>query len=256
MNGEYKIESLGDLDYQNSKLDSSNLDAILQEDMLLESDNILGGISGANDIELKNSETSDMTLKSDNISETTSDNNEGGFSSEEQSDVSLESDNILAENEENIDYFSDRERATDILSNFTDDNWEQLSLDDKKHVLNQLADYNADVLGIKDKPRIEYYVSDDPSDFGGYSESDNTIYVNEWKLDDPAETADTISHEYRHCYQHERAMNPLTEQDHLFRENFDDYIPASRDFEAYQEQIVESDAREYAQRFKVYINGL
>ena len=44
------------------------------------------------------------------------------------------------------------------------------------------------------------------------------------RIGDSAETADTIAHESRHCWQHERADNPQTEEDYEFRENFDNYI--------------------------------
>lgn len=65
-------------------------------------------------------------------------------------------------------------------------------------------------------------------------------------MGDAAETADTIAHESRHCWQHERADNPETEQDYQFKENFDDYVRPEDDYRAYKNQIVESDARDYA----------
>lgn len=61
-----------------------------------------------------------------------------------------------------------------------------------------------------------------------------------------AETADTISHEYRHCYQHERAEKLETERDLEFKEGFDNYIDPENDYFAYKNQLVEKDAREYA----------
>lgn len=67
-----------------------------------------------------------------------------------------------------------------------------------------MADYNTEILGIEDKPGIVYYSAETLSEFGGYSAEQNTIYINEYNMYNAAETADTISHEYRHKYQHER----------------------------------------------------
>ena len=69
-------------------------------------------------------------------------------------------------------------------------------------------------------------------------------------MGDSAETADTIAHESRHCWQHERADNPQIEEDYEFRENFDNYIRPEDDFYEYQNQPVEVDAREYAQNVR------
>lgn len=69
-------------------------------------------------------------------------------------------------------------------------------------------------------------------------------------MNDAAETADTISHEYRHKYQHERADKLETERDLEFKEGFDNYIRAEDDYRGYKEQLVESDARAYAQVVK------
>ena len=54
-------------------------------------------------------------------------------------------------------------------------------------------------------------------------------------MGDATETADTIAHESRHCWQHERADNPQTGQDQQFKENFDNYIRPEDDFRAYKD---------------------
>ena len=196
---------------------------------------------------------SEMPLECESLTDVSS---AYGSGSVEVSDMSLESDNILSEGAGSDALAQGAEQADQVLRDFKGENWEQLSLDDRKNAIYGLADYNAGTLGLENKPGIEYYNNEDPGDFGGYSEADNVIYINEYNLYDSVETADTIAHEMRHCYQHERAMNPASEQDHLFRENFNNYIPAQRDYDAYQQQLVESDAREYAQQFKDHINRL
>lgn len=147
-------------------------------------------------------------------------------------------------------YFIDEAKAAEVLSPFKQGNWEQLSIKEQKQAVEKLADYNAEILGVEDKPRIVYYKAEDPCDFGGYSAKQNAIYINEYNMHDAAETADTISHEYRHKYQHERADKLETERDLEFKEGFDNYIRAEDDYQGYKEQLVESDARDYAQAVK------
>ncbi len=144
-------------------------------------------------------------------------------------------------------YFIDEAKAAEVLSPFKQGNWEQLSVKEQKQAVEKLANYNAEILGVEDKPRIVYYNTEDPCDFGGYSAKQNAIYINEYNMYDAAETADTISHEYRHKYQHERADKLETERDLEFKEGFDNYIRAEDDYQGYKEQLVESDARDYAQ---------
>lgn len=147
-------------------------------------------------------------------------------------------------------YFIDEAKASEVLSPFKQGNWEQLSIKEQKQAVEKLADYNAEILGVEDKPRIVYYNTENPSDFGGYSAKQNAIYINEYNMHDAAETADTISHEYRHKYQHERADKLESERDLEFKEGFDNYIRAEDDYQGYKEQLVESDARDYAQAVK------
>lgn len=147
-------------------------------------------------------------------------------------------------------YFIDEAKASEVLSPFKQGNWEQLTIQEQKQAVEKLADYNAEILGVEDKPRIIYYNAEDPCDFGGYSAKQNAIYINEYNMHDAAETADTISHEYRHKYQHERAEKLETERDLEFKDGFDNYIRAEDDYQGYKEQLVEADARAYAQIVK------
>lgn len=148
------------------------------------------------------------------------------------------------------DYFIDETRTESVLERFDQNTWEQLTVREQKKSIEDLAEYNADLLGVEDKPQIIYYNIEDPTDFGGYSEELNAIYINEYNIGDAEETVDTISHEYRHKYQHERAEKLENERDLEFKENFDNYIRPEDDFAAYQDQLVEADAREYAEAIK------
>lgn len=152
-------------------------------------------------------------------------------------------------------YFIDEVKASEVLSPFKQGDWEQLTIQEQKQAIEKLADYNAEILGVEDKPRIIYYNLEDSCDFGGYSAKQNAIYINEYNMYDAAETADTISHEYRHKYQHERAEKLETERDLEFKEGFDNYIRAEDDYQGYKEQLVESDAETYAQVVKDKISS-
>ena len=132
------------------------------------------------------------------------------------------------------------------LGAFEQNTWDNLSQVEKEQAVEKLRDSIAEDLQLENKPNIAYYNSEDPGDYGGYAASNNTIYINRFNMGDATETADTIAHESRHCWQHERADNPQTGQDQQFKENFDNYIRPEDDFRAYKDQIVESDAREYA----------
>ena len=139
------------------------------------------------------------------------------------------------------------------LGVFEQSKWDNLSQVEKEQAVEKLRDSIAEDLQLENKPNIVYYNNEDPGDYGGYAASNNTIYINRFNMGDAAETADTIAHESRHCWQHERADNPQTEQDYQFKENFGDYTRPEENFEEYLNQPVEKDARDYADAVKSQI---
>lgn len=149
-----------------------------------------------------------------------------------------------------IDYSSDVDRLDSSLENFQSGTWENLSVDEQKAAMSDLADYVKDVIGFDNPPQIVYYNNPVDGDYGGYSPSTNTLEVNEHMLYDNNEAADTIAHELWHAYQHERAMNPQSAKDYQYQYGFDNYIRPDDDFTAYQDQLVEAEARAFAQQFK------
>ena len=145
------------------------------------------------------------------------------------------------------------EETREQLNAFEQDNWDHLSQPEREQAVEELRDRIAEDLKLTDKPSIAYYNHEDPGDYRGYAARNNTIYVNRYTMGDAPETADTIAHECRHCWQHERAANPQTEQDHLFQENFDHYSRPELNYDAYYSQLVEQDAREYAGQIRASI---
>jgi len=149
-----------------------------------------------------------------------------------------------------IDVGTNVERLDASLDSFQSGTWENLSVDEQKAAMNDLADYVKDVIGFDNPPEIVYYNNPVDGDYGGYSPGTNTLSVNEYMLYDNNEAADTIAHELWHAYQHERALNPQSAKDYQYQYGFDNYIRPDDDFTAYQDQLVEAEARAFAQQFK------
>lgn len=153
-----------------------------------------------------------------------------------------------------IDYATDTERLDSSLENFDSSTWEGLSLDEQKAAMTNLADYVKDVIGFDNPPEIVYYNNPVDGDYGGYSPGSNTLEVNEYMLYNNEEAADTVAHELWHAYQHQRANNPQSAKDYQYQYGFDNYIRPEDDFAGYQDQLVEAEARAFAQQFKDRLN--
>lgn len=151
---------------------------------------------------------------------------------------------------EEIEIEQDPERLEESLSNFTASEWERMSLDEQKDAMEGLADYVKDVIGFEKPPRIEYYNNPERGDYGGYDPATNTLHVNEYMLYENDEAADTIAHELWHAHQHELATDPHTARDYQYQYNFANYISPSLDPEGYRNQLVEAEARAFADQFK------
>ena len=149
-----------------------------------------------------------------------------------------------------IDYLEDSERLDESLVNFTSEKWENMGLNEQKESIDDLARYIIDVTGLENPPSIEYYNNPEEGDYGGYSEKNNTLFINEYMLHQNDEAADTVAHELWHAFQHQRAKNPNTRLDMMYSENFNDYIKPKDDMVGYQSQLIESEARAFAEQIK------
>lgn len=142
-----------------------------------------------------------------------------------------------------------------ILSKFSPETWEKLSDEERIAAIKEFADVLADRLGLEETPEIVFF-DDPPDELGAYVVGENVVKLNVLYLDDAKELVDTIPHELRHAYQHQRASNPVTKQDYAFKYNIDNYILPGYDrngnfhsFFDYQDQLVEADARAFANLF-------
>jgi hypothetical protein len=146
------------------------------------------------------------------------------------------------------------EQLDSVLENFREDNWNDLSLEDQKQSMTELASCVASDTGNNNPPEIVFRDDMNDGEYGGYNPETNTLEINENMLDDSAEAADTVAHEMWHAHQQQCAMDPTSEKGREYQEGFDNYISPEYDFEGYENQMVEAEAREYAQGFKDKLN--
>lgn len=183
-------------------------------------------------------ENPEDNIEDENVADSTEDEKPEDFVAKD-----VDNKNDTSESDGNAEVSSDIKES---LEPFEQNDWDSLSPEQQKEAITDLRDSISNDLELENKPDVKFYDNNDDTDFGGYSPSENAIYINEHNMGDAAETADTIAHESRHCWQHERAENPQNEQDLAFKENFDDYIRPEDDYRGYKNQPVEADAREYA----------
>jgi hypothetical protein len=147
------------------------------------------------------------------------------------------------------------EQTDVVLENFQEDNWSDLSLEEQKQSMTDLADCVAADTGNDNPPEIVFRDDMDEGSYGGYSPDTNTLEINVNMLDDSAEAADTVAHEMWHAHQQQCALDPTSEKGQEYQEGFDNYISPEYDFEGYENQMVEAEARDYAQGFKDKLKG-
>jgi len=181
----------------------------------------------------------------------------GDLSSKDGIDLNEGADSItgLREKNEADEIGTDLNDANDeqldsILDNFREGRWSDMSLEEQKQSITDLADFVAADTGNTNPPEIVF--RDDMADgsYGGYHPDTNTIEINVNMLGDANEAADTIAHEMWHAYQEQAANDPNNPRAAEYQEGFENYITADIDFEGYENQMVEAEARDYAQGFK------
>lgn len=115
----------------------------------------------------------------------------------------------------------------------------------------------ADELGIN-PPELVFYYSPNEHDGGGFSGEYNLISINMNNFDNLESFIGTIAHEMRHAWQHEMASLPEELQTDLgkaFKFNFDNYISPYDNYEEYRNQLIEVDARTYAEDYMERLFG-
>lgn len=142
-----------------------------------------------------------------------------------------------------------------VLDKFS--KWEDMEHGERENLCCELTQSIGEDLGIDVVPQVRFY-DGDTGQYGYYNNQTNCVYINRNEMTDPRETVRTIAHEMRHAYQHFRAEKMETEQDELYKYNFEHYIPVFHDecgyavnFLDYQGQMIEAEARAFENLFEV-----
>lgn len=146
------------------------------------------------------------------------------------------------------------EDLLDVLDSFKSENWDRMSDTEKVDAVAELVEVLGKELKLPEIPHL-FLVDREESYCGSYVPGVNTIVINRNGFSDPKELVDTVAHELRHAYQEYRAEVLETREDAMFRDNFENYVSPEYDlqgncinFDAYEAQYVEVDARAFAGR--------
>ena len=158
--------------------------------------------------------------------------------------------------EDEFDFdFEVSDDIVELLQDIKDIEWIYLDEDEKMDMIDSLSGKISKMLELKEQPDVIYYDAD-ADDCGSYNRATNSIELNRCLLFDPGELIDTIAHELRHAYQHQKAMAPESRIDLLYRINFENYISPICLGDGkflfitdYQDQLVEVEARAFAKQF-------
>lgn len=153
------------------------------------------------------------------------------------------------------------ERAAEIMGEiFTDEvisNWENLSVEERESYLNEYYAKAGEALGINTKG---VYVDDLWAKHGagtrGVNAGDGYLGIDIRLVADPTELGQlliTTTHEMRHQLQNDALRNPDAFPDipaetlEQWQYEFNNYVDPSYDFEGYQSQAIETDARAFGE---------
>ena len=153
------------------------------------------------------------------------------------------------------------EAAADVMNEvFTDEvisNWENLSVEERTSYLNEYYAKAGQALGIDTKG---VYVADLQTMYGygvqGVNTGDGYLGIDVTLVEDSSRLGgllDTTTHEMRHQLQSDALRNPDAFPDipqetlEQWRYEMDYYINGTYDFEAYESQAIETDARAFAE---------
>jgi hypothetical protein len=140
------------------------------------------------------------------------------------------------------------DKVTKALNRFDEGEWPQLTTSERLEAMRAFVELLAAKLGLEEIPEIILF--DGPEHLlGAFIEGEGNVEINKILLEDPNALVNTLAHEMRHAYQYEHAQNPQCWQDILYKLNFEYYVTPEMSFEDYQDQLVEAEARAFANMF-------
>lgn len=174
----------------------------------------------------------------------------------------LTSNNI----EVNINQSYDLSEYSHVLIKFQEENWNNIGIKEKELAINELVQIEMIyLLGELDKAlKVTLNDIENQSLYGYYTYKDDMITLNTNALSNRLITIFVVLHECYHRYQYE-LINVLEDKMNThfmmmrevkqWKEEYENYISASQNYEKYYNQHLEKSAREYAkERIYVYLN--
>lgn len=151
------------------------------------------------------------------------------------------------------------EEKTELWSYLKEENWSQLSIQEKITVTQELVDFESEVLGV---PTISITSTEiGPFTLGSYDNETNEMWINIEHLAEssPNDIVDTICHEVHHSYVNYLVStldwdNPAMNCAYFaelreLKDSQENYKSAPRDgYDAYESQPLEVAAREYSEQ--------
>ncbi len=172
----------------------------------------------------------------------------------------------------------DRAMASSIASmltqeRYSEEYWKKAGYEEREQILTELYNELNEIMGIHVEEILFKDIEDEPgyitygylSHWTGNDQTHMTMTLNKKILQDPdgyRQAIDTLCHEMRHGYQHSVVENPdnyivSEEMANAWRNNFNDYKTTEDDgYDAYRNQIVESDARNFAFKVLAYMENM
>lgn len=143
------------------------------------------------------------------------------------------------------------------ISLLSDSCWKEMDTQEKLDTLQVIADIEADYLQIEPVSVVSMHLENHT--LGSYNDANRTIKIDfdQHTEYDAMKCLNTLLHECRHAYQHdcvdsldwsdEQVLTGLYyAQARQWRQNLASYIRSCNDYDAYRNQAIEVDAREYA----------
>lgn len=143
---------------------------------------------------------------------------------------------------------------------FSEERWDNASVEERKQMLEDYMNEVADILGVDVRSQVDF-INKAPEDgkilMGQYSHDSRTVSINSYVLENRSAASSyvlftTIVHELRHAYQHSAVDHPdryrvSKETIDSWKESFRTYgKEQKKGYDSYRNIVVEQDARAFA----------
>lgn len=123
-----------------------------------------------------------------------------------------------------------------------------LSEQARKDYITNLTEQISKDLGIQTTPKLYFYSCEEWPVIASYYDCIDYIYVNLGNINSYEDAVNTMAHEIRHDYQYEH-INDDSDYGRTVKTNKQNYVSYYNDLEAYNNQFIEQDAKDYADSY-------